>query len=86
MSCECAQPKAGFLFQRMHCEQCGEVLMKTERQMSVARWVQKNRLVIDAEILRQCPNVGRLNDRERRLWVVNDEGLYRAAQADGARV
>ena len=56
------------------------------RQQTVVQWVRANRLMIDAEIERQCPGIGRLTDRERRLWTVNDEGLYRLARADGARV
>jgi hypothetical protein len=27
-----------------------------------------------------------LNDRERRLWILNDEGLYRWARAEGVRI
>lgn len=56
------------------------------RRGSVAEWVRAHRAEIDAEIERQCPHIGRLNDRERRLWTVNDEGLYLRARADGARV
>lgn len=28
----------------------------------------------------------RLNDQERRLWILNDEGLYRWARSEGVRV
>lgn len=66
----------------------GAEMRGDRRHGSVAEWVRANRLMIDAEILRQCPSLGteRLTDRERRLWTVNDEGLYRLARADGARV
>ena len=28
----------------------------------------------------------RLNDSERRQWILNDEGLYRWARAEGVRI
>jgi hypothetical protein len=34
-------------------------------------------------LLMVVPNPGRLNDEERRLWVLNDEGLYNAQQESG---
>lgn len=27
-----------------------------------------------------------LNDRERRLWILNDEGLYNWARSEGVRI
>jgi len=60
--------------------------MKTRRQMTVATWVRNHRASIDAIIQRSGGHARRLNDHERRLWVVNDEGLYCWARADGARV
>lgn len=43
---------------------------------------------------RYCPKSGTdhdhepepLNDKERRLWILNDEGLYRWARAEGVRI
>jgi len=34
----------------------------------------------------ECGEVPRLNDEERRQWVLNDEGLYRWARSEGVRV
>ena len=45
--------------------------------MSLRDFIRANREDIDRAIVRACPNLGRLNDEERRLWVLNDEGLYR---------
>lgn len=45
--------------------------------MSLRDFIRANREDIDRTILDACPNVGRANDEERRLWVLNDEGLYR---------
>jgi hypothetical protein len=53
------------------------------RQPSIVAWIKTHRAEVDAEILRQCPNVGRLNDRERHLWVLNWEPLYLLAKASG---
>ena len=43
--------------------------------MSLTAFIRENREELDQCIRRVCPNV-RLNDRERRLWVLNDEGLF----------
>ena len=45
--------------------------------MSLRDFIRANREDIDRAIERVCPNQGRLNDEDRRLWVLNDEGLYR---------
>ncbi len=52
---------------------------------SLTQWIRANREEIDRAIKSACDNC-RLNDRERRLWVLNDEGLYNLAMADGVRV
>ena len=48
-------------------------------------WIRRNRAEIDAAIRSICDNC-RLNDDERRLWVLNDEGLYSWARSEGVRV
>lgn len=54
--------------------------------MSIRAFIRKHRAVIDAAIRRAVPNGGRLNDDERRLWVLNDEGLYNWARRDGVPI
>ena len=54
--------------------------------MSLKQFIRDNREDLDACITRACPNIGRLNDEERRLWVLNDEGLYNWARAEGVRI
>jgi hypothetical protein len=54
--------------------------------MRLSDFIIENREIIDREILRKCPNVGRLNDRERRLWVLNDFELYSWAQCEGVQM
>ncbi len=55
-------------------------------KQSLREWIKTNRAEIDAAIKRACPNAQHFNDDERRLWVLNDEGLYSWARSDGARV
>jgi hypothetical protein len=50
------------------------------------QWIRDHRKELDTAILRACPNIGRLNDAERRLWVLNDEGLYLWAKLEGVRL
>jgi len=53
--------------------------------MTMRDFIKENRAELDAAIKRMCPNCG-LNDEERRLWVLNDEGLYRWARSEGVRI
>lgn len=56
--------------------------------MSLRDFIRQNRAEIDAAIRRVCSNCRncRLNDSERRLWILNDEGLYQWARSSGVRV
>ena len=54
-------------------------------KMSLRDWIRANRTELDECIRRACPNIARLDDEERRLWVLNDEGLYNWARSE-ARV
>ena len=56
------------------------------RRKSMRDWIRENRVELDAAIRRACPNLARLNDSDRRLWVLNDEGLYLWARRDGVNV
>jgi len=53
--------------------------------LSINDWIKENRAEIDQAILNACPNCN-LNDRERRLWILNDEGLYNWAKSEGVKV
>lgn len=55
------------------------------KRLSLAQWIKANRREIDQCIRRVCDNC-RIDDAERKLWVLNDEGLYNWARHDGARV
>ena len=52
---------------------------------SLSVWIRENREQIDKEIQLACPGAPR-NDRERELWIRNDEGLYRWARSEGVNV
>ena len=53
--------------------------------MSLREFIKQNRSEIDASIKRVVPNL-RINDAERRMWVLNDEGLYRWARFSGVKI
>jgi hypothetical protein len=54
--------------------------------MSIRKFIRQNREEIDQVIKKACPNVGRINDEERRLWVLNDYGLYMWARSLGVEI
>jgi len=54
--------------------------------VSMREFIRKNRGELDECIKRACPNIGSINDEERRCWILNDEGLYLWARSEGVRV
>lgn len=63
-------------------------------KISLREWIKQNRQQLDECINRVCCRYNqqgeqidkpRRNDDERRLWVLNDEGLYNWARSE-ARV
>lgn len=54
--------------------------------MNLRTFIKENREEIDKAILRVCPNCDSFNDNERRLWVLNDEGLYLWARSEGVNI
>jgi hypothetical protein len=52
---------------------------------SLRQWIKENRQDIDAIIKRHVPDV-KLNDEERRIWVLNDEGLYLWAKRERVNI
>lgn len=53
--------------------------------MQLRQFIKENRKELDEAIKRVVPNT-RLNDEERRLWILNDEGLYNWARSSGCRI
>ena len=54
--------------------------------MRLRDFIKENREELDRCITRACPNVGRLNDKEREEWILNDEPLYRWARNEGVKI
>lgn len=54
--------------------------------MTLRDFIKENRAQLDACILKTVPNLQRLNDEERRQWILNDEGLYLWARREGVRI
>ena len=53
--------------------------------MTLKDFIKENKELIDSSIKRVCPNC-QLNDKERRLWIINDEGLYLWARQEGVKI
>jgi len=53
--------------------------------MTLQNFIKENREELDECIKRVCKNCRR-NDNERRLWILNDEGLYRWARSCGVKI
>lgn len=53
--------------------------------MSLVEFIKENKAEIDTCIKRVVPNA-RLNNEERRLWILNDEGLYNWARSEGVKI
>jgi hypothetical protein len=53
--------------------------------MKLQDFIKENRQELDECIQRVAPGAPK-NDNERRLWVLNDEGLYRWARSEGCRI
>ena len=53
--------------------------------MTLRQFLKEHRAELDAAIDRVLHNTEpvRSGDSERRLWVLNDEGLYRWARSEG---
>jgi hypothetical protein len=53
--------------------------------MTIKDFIKQNKTEIDSAIKRVVPNA-RLNDQERRLWILNDEGLYNWARSQRVKI
>ena len=53
--------------------------------MTFKQFIRENRKEIDAAIRRVVPGA-RIDNEERRLWILNDEGLYLWARGAGVKI
>jgi hypothetical protein len=59
----------------------------TMKQKAISSFIREHKADIDQHIRDVCGgNIHRLNDRERRLWLSNDEQLYLWAKSEGVRL
>jgi len=60
-------------------------IIPSNRKPTLAKFIQDNRGHLDNYIQSKVPGAPR-NDEERRLWILNDEGLYNWAKSEGVRI
>ena len=53
--------------------------------MTLQQFIKQHRHELDNAIANIVPDAPK-NDDERRLWVLNDEGLYQWARSEGVRI
>jgi hypothetical protein len=53
--------------------------------MTLRQFIKEHRQELDDCIQRAAPGAPK-NDDERRLWILNDEGLYHWARSEGVRI
>ena len=51
--------------------------------MELQTFIDENRDEINSAIKRLCPNCQIVDDGDREDWILNDEGLYNWARAEG---
>jgi hypothetical protein len=58
------------------------------KRKTLAQFIHENRAELDVCIARALGMATnpRANDSERRLWILNDEGLYNWARSEGVRI
>ena len=55
------------------------------KKKSLRQWIRKNRKNLDSAIREILP-YAHLNDEFRRIWVLNDEGLYLWAKSQNVNM
>jgi len=53
--------------------------------MTLKQFIKENRQELDKCIQRVCLGTA-MTDKERRLWILNDEGLYNWARSEGVKI
>jgi len=54
--------------------------------MILKEFIRENREEIDRLIINAIGNPRYKNDEERRIWILNDEGLYLRARSEGVKI
>lgn len=58
---------------------------KSRVSMTLEQFIRKNRQELDKAIKRKYPHVKKLNDDERRVWILTDEFFYGWAKSAGVK-
>jgi hypothetical protein len=74
-----------FLFTRGQANNRKNHIRERGNTMTMVNFIKENKAELDSAIKRVVPNAS-LNNEERRLWILNDEGLYRWARSQGVRI
>lgn len=53
---------------------------------SLTQFIKENRGQLVAAIRNAVPNITGIDNREIRMWVLNDEGLYNWAKSEGVKI
>ena len=64
---------------------CEPFNFRKQDKQSLSSWIKENRSEIDSAIRNVVPNA-KIDDAERRMWVLNDEGLYNWAKSERVNV
>lgn len=54
--------------------------------MKLQTFINKHRAKITIFILKRVPNIRIVDDKEIRLWILNDESLYLWAKQEGVKI
>ena len=55
------------------------------KRISMKKFIEENKEAIDAYIKVKAPDQP-INNEERRLWILNYEGLYNWARSEGVNI
>ncbi len=55
------------------------------KRKNLRDWIRENRKELDNYIHKAVPGY-KLNDEERRQWILNDGGLYNWARSEGVQI
>ena len=61
------------------------IVLDVKITKTLKMFISQHREEIDTVIRKACPNC-RINDAERRLWILNDEFLYLWARGEGVKI
>ena len=65
---------------------CQPMNWKKQDKESLSSFIKRNRVQIDQAIKGINKNNVAIDDAERRMWILNDEGLYNWAKSEGVNV